>query len=161
MDRLEKIIKIIIDEYSKTCGERKECEGCKYYNGNCNLDHLMNSLFKWDKALDDIMKYYNAEYIGRDKAIKKEQSITLKNVDTRDKNLIDQIEKIIEDEEEITKTVINYVLGPVNMETVCKEDTIKAFWDMVQAGIGVMKKTGISADDVMKGYSKYLEKLKK
>ena len=47
------------------------------------------------------------------------------------------------------------------METVCKEDTIKAFWDMVQAGIGVMKKTGISADDVMKGYSKYLEKIKK
>ena len=143
MDRLNKIIKIIIDEYGKTCGEREECEGCKYYNGECNLDYLIQMLFKWDKE------------------IKKEQSITLKNVDTSDKTLIDQIEKAIKDGEELTKTVVNYVLGPVDKEVVCKEDTIKAFWEMVQTGIGLLQKIGIDADEVMAEYSKYLEKLKK
>ena len=143
MDRLNKIIKIIIDEYSRTCGEREYCEGCKYYNGDCNLDYLIEMLFKWDKE------------------IKKEQSITLKNVDTSDKTLIDQIEKVIEDGEELTKTVVNYALGPVNRNVVCKEDTIKAFWDMVQTGLGLLQKIGIDADEVMAEYSKYLEKLKK
>ena len=143
MDRLNKIIKIIIDEYSNTCGEREECEGCKYYNGDCNLDNLIEMLFKWDKE------------------IKKEQSITLKNVDTRDKTLIDQIEKVIEDGEELTKTVVNYVLGPVNRNVVCKEDTIKAFWDMVQTGLGVLQKIDVDAEEIMEYYNKNLDKLKK
>ena len=143
MDRLNKIIKIIIDEYSKTCGEREECEGCKYYNGDCNLDYLIEMLFKWDKE------------------IKKEQSISLKNVDTRDKTLLDQIEKVIEDGEEFTKSVVNYVLEPVNKEVVCKEDTIKAFWDMVQTGLGLLKKIDVDADEVMEYYNKNLEKIKK
>ena len=143
MDRLNKIIKIIIDEYSKTCGEREKCEGCKYYNGDCCLDYLIEMLFKWDKE------------------IKKEQSITLKNVDTSDKTLIDQIEKVIEDGEELTKTVVNYVLGPVNRDVVCKEDTIKAFWDMVQTGLGVLQKIDVDAEEIMEYYNKNLDKLKK
>ena len=143
MDRLNKIIKIIIDEYSKTCGEREECEGCKYYNGDCNLDNLIEMLFKWDKE------------------IKKEQSISLKNVDTRDKTLLDQIEKVIEDGEEFTKAVVNYVLEPVNKEVVCKEDTIKAFWNMVQTGLGLMKKIDVDAEEIMEYYNEYLEKIQK
>ena len=144
MDRLNKIIKIIIDEYSRTCGEREECEGCKYYNGDCNLDYLIQMLFKWDKE------------------IKKEQSITLKNVDTRDKTLIDQIEKVIEDGEEFTKAVVNYVLEPVNKEVVCKEDTIKAFWNMVQTSLGLLNKIDVDADEVMEYYNtEYLEKIEK
>ena len=138
MDRLNKIINIIIDEYSRTCGEREECEGCKYYNGECNLDYLIRMLFKWDKE------------------IKKEQSITLKNVDTRDKTLLDQIEKVIEDGEEFTKTVVNYVLEPVNREVVSKEDTIKAFWEMVQTGLGLLNKIDVDAEEIMEYYNKNL-----
>ena len=100
-------------------------------------------LFKWDKE------------------IKKEKSITLKNVDTSDKTLIDQIEKVIEDGEELTKTVVNYVLGPVNRNVVCKEDTIKAFWDMVQTGLGVLQKIDVDAEEIMEYYNKNLDKLKK
>ena len=142
MDRLNKIIKIIIDEYSRTCGEREYCEGCKYYNGDCNLDNLIEMLFKWDKEF------------------KKEKSITLKNVDTRDKTLIDQIEKVIKDWEELTKTVVNYVLGHVNKEVVCKEDTIKAFWVMVQTGLGLLQKIDVDAEEVMEYYNKNLGGIK-
>ena len=142
MDRLNKIIKIIIDEYSRTCGEREYCEGCKYYNGDCDLDNLIEMLFKWDKE------------------IKKEKSITLKNVDTRDKTLIDQIEKVIKDWEELTKTVVNYVLGHVNKEVVCKEDTIKAFWVMVQTGLGLLQKIDVDAEEVMEYYNKNLGGIK-
>ena len=141
MDRLNKIIKIIIDEYSNTCGEREECEGCKYYNGDCNLDNLIEMLFKWDKE------------------IKKEQSITLKNVDTRDKTLIDQIEKVIEDGNYFAKAVVTYALAPVYEKNtvVFKEDAIKTFWEMVQTGLGVLQKIDVDADEVMAEYSKYLE----
>ena len=145
MDRLNKIIKIIIDEYSRTCGEREECEGCKYYNGDSNQDYLIEMLFKWDKE------------------IKKEQSITLKNVDTRDKTLINQIEKVIKYGNKFAKSVVTYVLAPVYEKdiVVCKEDAIEAFWEMVQTGLGVLQKIDVDADEVMAEYSKYLEKLKK
>lgn len=140
MDRLEKVIEIMKSGCSATCCER---EGCIYYNGDCNLDYLIDVLFRFDKV------------------IKKEKSITLKNIDTRDKTLIDQIEKVIEDGEELTKTVVNYVLGSVNRDVVCKEDAIKAFWEMVQTGLGLMKKIDVDADEVMEWYNEYLDKLKK
>ena len=144
MDRLNKIIKIIIDEYSNTCGEREECEGCKYYNGDCNLDNLIEMLFKWDKE------------------IKKEQSITLKNVDTSDKTLIDQIEKVIKDGNKFAKEVVSYVLAPVYEKdiAVCKEDAIKAFWNMVQTSIGLLNKIDVDADEVMEYYNKHLGGIK-
>ena len=146
MDRLEKVIEIMTDEYSKTCGEcgeREECEGCKYWNVDCNLDYLIEVLLKWDKT------------------IPKEKSIVLKNIDVSDKTFINQIEKVIEDGEELTKTVVNYVLGPVNRDVVCKEDTIKVFWEMVQTGMGLLQKIDVDADEVMEYYNKHLEKIKK
>ena len=51
MDRLEKIIKIMLYEYNKTCGELEECEKCIFYDGDCNYDYLMSTLLKWDKAI--------------------------------------------------------------------------------------------------------------
>ena len=143
MDRLDKIIKIMMNEYNANCGE--ECEGCIYYDGDCNIDYLIEMLFKWDKTF------------------KKEKSITLKNVDTSDKTFINQTEKVIKDGNKFAKAVANYVLAPVYEKNtvVCKEDTIKAFWEMVQTGMGLLQKIGIDADEVMAEYSKYLEKLKK
>ena len=141
MDRLEKVIEIMKSGCSATCCER---EGCIYYNGDCNLDYLIDVLFRFDKV------------------IKKEQSITLKNVDTKDKTLINQIEKVIKDRNEFTKAVANYVLAPVYEKNtvVCKEDAIKTFWEMVQTGLGLLQKIDIDADEVMKYYNEHLGGIK-
>ena len=145
MDRLNKIIKIIIDEYSKTCGEREECEGCKYYNGDCNLDYLIEMLFKWDKE------------------IKKEQSITLKNVDLGNVTVGEQRNKVIEDRKEFTNTAFDYFFyydGKEETTEKCKEKAIEAFWKMVQAGIGLLQKIDVDADEAMEYYNKHLGVIK-
>ena len=89
MDRLEKIIKIMMNEYSNTCGELQECERCIYYNGGCNLDYLMEMLLKCDKA------------------IQKEPSITLKNIDLSEVTLEQQINKVIEERTELFDALNN------------------------------------------------------
>ena len=143
MDRLEKIIKIMMNEYSNTCGELQECERCIYYNGDCNLDYLIDVLFRFDKV------------------ISKEKSIVLKNIDTSDKTFINQIEKVIKDGNKFAKSVANYVLAPVYEKNtvVCKEDAIKTFWEMVQTGLGLLQKIDVDADEVMEEYPKHLQKM--
>ena len=138
MDRLEKIIKIMKSGCSATCCER---EGCIYYNGDCNLDYLINVLFRFDKV------------------IKKEQSISLKNVDTSDKTFINQIEKVIKDGNKFAKAVANYVLAPVYEKNtvVCKEDAIKTFWEMVQTSLGLLNKIDVDAKEIMEYYNKNLD----
>ena len=145
MDRLNKIIKIIIDEYSKTCGEREKCEGCKYYNGDCNLDYLIEMLFKWDKE------------------IKKEKSITLKNVDTS-MSFLELRNKLIEDREKFDDTIADFMLSYICEEKNTDEyekHAIESLWDMMQTGLEMINKAGITADEVMEEYQKYLEKIKK
>ena len=141
MDRLNKIIKIIIDEYSRTCGEREYCEGCKYYNGDCNLDNLIEMLFKWDKE------------------IKKEQSIQLKNIDLGNVTVGEQRNKVIEDRKEFTSTVYDYFFSYDYDEKTGKH-AIESFWNMVQSGIGLLQKIGINADEVMEYYNKHLGGIK-
>ena len=143
MDRLNKIIKIIIDEYGKTCGEREECEGCKYYNGECNLDNLIEMLFKWDKE------------------IKKEQSISLKNIDVSNKNIWGQGRKVIEHGENFVETVVDYRFTATDDAEEYKKYAIEDFWNMVQSGLGLLQNAGIDAEEVMEGYPKFLEKFKK
>ena len=144
MDRLNKIIKIIIDEYSRTCGEREYCEGCKYYNGDCNLDYLIEMLFKWDKE------------------IKKEKSITLKNIYTS-MSFCELKNKLIEDREKFEKAVADCILSNYCVEDEEKYDkyAIESLWDMIQTGLEMINMAGITADEVMEGYQKYLEKIKK
>lgn len=138
MDRLEKVIEIMKSGCSATCCER---EGCIYYNGDCKLDYLIDVLFRFDKV------------------IKKEQSISLKNVDTSDKTFINQIEKVIKDGNKFAKSVANYVLAPVYEKNtiVCKEDTIKAFWDMVQTSLGLLNKIDVDTEEIMEYYNKNLD----
>ena len=143
MDRLNEIIKIVIDEYSRTCGELEGCEGCKYYNGDCNLDYLIEMLFKWDKE------------------IKKEQSITLKNVDVSNKHIWGQGRKVIEHGENFVETVVDYRFTATDDTEEYKKYAIEDFWNMVQAGLGLLQNAGIDADEVMAEYSEYLEKIKK
>lgn len=140
MDRLEKVIEVMKRKSgcSATCCER---EGCIYYNGDCNLDYLIDVLFRFDKV------------------IKKEQSISLKNVDTSDKTFINQIEKVIKDGNKFAKSVANYVLAPVYEKNtvVCKEDAIKTFWEMVQTGLGLLNKIDVDAEEIMEYYNKNLD----
>ena len=147
MDRLEKVIEIMTDEYSKTCGEygeREDCEGCKYWNVDCNLDYLVEVLLKWDKA------------------IKKEKSITLKNIYTS-MSFCELKNKLIEDREKFEKAVADCILSNYCVEDEEKYDkyAIESLWDMIQTGLEMINMAGISADEVMEGYQKYLEKIKK
>ena len=141
MDRLDKIIKIMMNEYSNTCGELQECERCIYYNGDCNLDNLMEMLLKLDKA------------------IQKEKSIVLKNVDIGDITVGEQRDKVIEDREEFTNTVFSCMLSYVYKDKNIgeyKKDAIEAFWNMVQSSVGLLQKIDVDADEVMEYYNKHL-----
>ena len=140
MDRLNKIIKIMTDEYSKTCGEHS-CEGCKYYNGDCGLDYLMDALFRWDKT------------------IQKEQSIVLKNIDLSNATLDELFDEVIEKNEECKHALTNLIeLIECNVN---KEYYIEGILNQLQANINIARFYGITADDIMKYYNtEYLEKLK-
>ena len=144
MDRLEKIIEIMKSGCSATCCER---EGCIYYNGDCNLDYLIDVLFRFDKV------------------IKKEQSITLKNVDTSNVDFWGQRYKFIEDRERFDDTIVDCVFSyeddDIKNAEKCKKRSIEEFWDMVQTGLRLLQNIGINADEVMSGYPKFLEKFKK
>ena len=150
MDRLDKIIKIMMNEYSNTCGELQECERCIYYNGDCNLDNLMEMLLKLDKA------------------IQKEKSIVLKNVDTSNVTYLSQKNKVKEERKKFTDAAGEYNLHLrtridseefKEIEEYSRDYMIESFWDMVQAGLGLIQKTGISADEVMAEYPKHLQKM--
>ena len=150
MDRLNKIIKIIIDEYSKTCGELVGCEGCKYYNGDCNLDYLIQMLFKWDKE------------------IKKEKSITLKNMDISDKKLNYLHDLAVEESNSFTGAIDTFIEIMVRNENnkdikeYIKEYYIERILDHLQANINLASAYGITADDIMNYYNtEYIDKLDK
>ena len=142
MDRLEKVIEIMKSGCSGTCCER---DGCIYYNGDCNLDYLIDVLFRFDKV------------------IKKEQSIVLKNIDTS-MSFCELKNKLIEDREKFEDAVVDCILSHACEEKNAEEyekHAIEELWDMIQTGLELIQKIGISADEVMEGYKKHLEKLKK
>ena len=133
MDRLEEVIEIMKSGCSATCCER---EGCIYYNGDCNLDYLIDVLFRFDKV------------------IKKEKSITLKNIDLSEVTLEQQINKVIEE-----RTELFDALNKFKEDGETKEHVIEELYDNIQALLGLVQKFGINAEEVMEGYQKYLLKL--
>ena len=141
MDRLEKIIEIMKNEFNANCGEHS-CGGCKYNNGDCGLDYLMDALFRWDKTF------------------KKDKSITLKNIDVSNKNIWGQGRKVIEHGENFVETVVDYRFTATDDTEEYKKYAIEDFWNMVQSGLGLLQNAGIDAEEVMEGYNEYLEKIK-
>ena len=135
MDRLEKVIKIMIDEHNANCSEH-DCVYCKYYNGDCNLDYLINALFKWDKT------------------IPKEPSITLKNIDLSEVTLEQQINKVIEE-----RTELFDALNKFKEDEETKEHVIEELYDNIQALLRLVQKFGINAEEVMAEYPKHLQKM--
>lgn len=77
-------------------------------------------------------------------------SITFKNIDLSNVNILQQFFKSAEEEQEFKEAVLK---GD-------KENAIEEFWDCVQAKLGLLEKIGISAEDVMRSYPKHLEKIK-
>ena len=81
--------------------------------------------------------------------------IELKNIDLRKVSILKQFKKVIEE----TGELIDALDGLYTTEDT-KEHVIEEYWDLVQAWLGVLDKYCITADEVMKGYSKHLEKIK-
>lgn len=75
--------------------------------------------------------------------------IELKNIDLSKVTIVDQIDKVTEEESEF-------------WEAYWKQDNdnlIEEFYDVMQSMLGLMHKSGISAEEVMEGYNKHLEKI--
>ena len=151
MDRLDKAIEIY-NQISNSCNDAKEkCKKCKR-SKECD--------FYCDFASPmDVSFYLNQ--IGD--LFSKEPSIQLKNIDTN-MSFNELKNKLIEDREKFEDSVVDCMLSYVCEEKNAEEyekHAIEELWDMIQTGLELIQKAGISADEVMKGYSKYLEKIKK
>ena len=135
MDRLEKIIEIMKNEFNANCGEHG-CVGCKYYDVACSLDYLMDALMDWNKI------------------IPKEPYIQLNNIDLTGYTLEEEKAKLLEEINELIKITID-ADDNNSFEHFCEET-----FDILQVCIGIAeKKYKKSADDLMKEYSKHLLKM--
>ena len=77
--------------------------------------------------------------------------IELKNIDLRKVPKEEQVEKVVEEFQEFWTAYNNK-----------DRDNLKEeFFDVMQAMLGLMHKEGITALEVMEGYSKHIEKIKK
>ena len=81
--------------------------------------------------------------------------IELKNIDLSTITIEKQYLKVSEEDFEYHTALHNFIGGEDT-----KEHVIEEFWDLVQAELGILQKRGITADEVMAGYPKHLEKLK-
>lgn len=82
--------------------------------------------------------------------------IELKNIDLSKVEPAEQLSKLNEEHEEFVESIIDHSYG----KEISNEHMIEEFWDMVQAGLGLLSKEGVYADEVMAGYPKHLEKIK-
>lgn len=81
----------------------------------------------------------------------KQEGIKLKNIDLTGINVIEQLNKVKEEEMEFM----------VAIESADLESAIDEFYDTIQSKLGLLEKIfGITAKEVMEQYPKHLEKLK-
>ena len=77
--------------------------------------------------------------------------IELRNIDLSGISIKEQLEKANEEERELLDALANRN----------KDNAIEEFWDCVQVRLGMLQiGLGITADEVMEGYQKHLEKIK-
>lgn len=76
--------------------------------------------------------------------------IVLKNIDLSKVPKEEQVEKVVEEFQEFWTAYNNKD----------RENLKEEFFDVMQSMLGLMDKAGISAEEVMEGYSKHLEKIK-
>ena len=94
--------------------------------------------------------------------------IKLKNIDLSEVSLKAQYKKVFEEQHELERELFkledeNFMQSLTSVPRISgsyKQKAIAEFWDVVQAWLGVLAKDNITADEVMAGYPKHLEKLK-
>lgn len=87
--------------------------------------------------------------------------IVLKNIDTS-MSFYELRNKLIEDREKFENAVTDCMLSNYCVEDAEEYDkyAIESLWNMIQTGLELINKAGITADEVMEYYNtKYLEKL--
>lgn len=82
--------------------------------------------------------------------------IELKNIDLSKVEPAEQMDKLNEEHIEFIISIIDHACG----KEISNEHMIEEFWDMVQAGLGLLHFEGVNAKEVMEGYSKHLKKIK-
>ena len=144
MDRLEKVIEAL-EKIDKECF-RYEHSKCPYFlEDECRATSALSFL-----------RSFAEEH-------PKETSITLENIDT-DMNFHELEDKLTESKEKLEDAVVDCMLSyvcEIEEDDKYKKRVIEELWDMIQAGLELARKACISADEVMSGYSEYLEKFKK
>ena len=146
MDRLDKAIEIT-KEFCNVCNENNNmCLDCAKFN-EC-------SIYFDEKSPCDILEQLNKF----DRKIFKDSNIVLKNIDLSEVSSSKQLDKFLEETNEFKEALIEF--HNVNADGDVKAHAIEEFWDMVQASLGLLQKEGISAEEVMAGYPKHLEKIK-
>lgn len=73
----------------------------------------------------------------------------MQNIDLTNISIGKQWEKVAEEDKEFYAA----------MQVSDRNNQLEEFWDTVQARLGVLRKCGISAEEVMQYYTKHLEKL--
>lgn len=94
--------------------------------------------------------------------------IKLKNIDLSEVSLKAQYKKVFEEQHELERELFkledeNFMQSLTSVPRIAcsyKQKVISEFWDIVQAWLGVLAKDNITADEVMAGYPKHLEKIK-
>lgn len=88
---------------------------------------------------------------------KAEKGIVLKNIDLNDITIIQEVNKYDEETKEFNEAFYEYTVH----ETIeNKEHLIEEYFDVLQSMLGLLDKLGITAQEVMQGYPKHLEKIK-
>lgn len=82
--------------------------------------------------------------------------IELKNIDLSKVEPADQMCKFNEEYEEFIESVVDHAYR----KDKSNEHMIEEFYDLLQAGLGLLAFEGVTADKVMEGYPNHLEKIK-
>lgn len=77
------------------------------------------------------------------------KSIELKNINLDGITQAEQIKKIYEEVDEFVQAVIK---GDI-------DNAIEEYFDMLQSGLGILQKMGLSAEYIMSQYGKHLSKI--
>lgn len=102
-----------------------------------------NKLKQVEKSIAEITN--NELKVDRDKR----KGIELKNIDLTAISLHEQWDKVFEEDTEFYKA----------MQNSDRDNQLEEFWDTVQARLGILRKHGIPAKEVMEYYHKHLKKL--
>ena len=145
MDRLEKAIEIT-KEFCNVCNENNNmCLDCAKFN-EC-------SIYFDEKAPCDILEQLNKF----DRKIFKDSNIVLKNIDLSKTSSKEQLDKYYEELNEFRVALID--LHNINAKGNVKQHVIEEYFDVLQTGLGLLQKEGITAEEVMAEYPKHLKKM--